>query len=109
MAPVTRNKPISVVTNTTTEHSQHSMTIPLAKDAQRGVAKELQGSTIGPVPRMEFLDRYLPDHKKGAATVRRDFFKAVSNDVREVDRYEPFVSSLTSTRPYVRNNSPNPL
>ena len=108
MAPVTRNKtvsvnkPVSVVTNTTTGYSRHSTTTPLAKNAQKSVAKELQGTTIGPVPRQEFLDRYVPDHREDPTTVRPDFFKMVSNEDLEVDRYQPFVSGCSMFNwPYV--------
>ena len=84
---------ISVVKNTTNEHSKHSAIKPLAQAAHAGVAKDMSGSAIGPVPIKEWL-KFLPDHKKAPITARRGFFTKVLDPDHEVDVYQPFVSRL---------------
>ena len=90
-SPIAPHESISIVRTTTTGHSQHSRVTPLAEDAQKGVAKDLQGCCIGPMPPDEFYDKYLPNSGR-VFSVDLDFFDGINNDDPETDRYKPFVS-----------------
>ena len=85
------NESISIVRGTTTGRSQHSRVKPLAGDAQIGVAKDLQGFCVGPMPYKGFLDTLMPN-RGPAFEVGADVFYGIKNDEPEIDRYKPFVS-----------------
>ena len=71
---------------------KHSSTILPATDAHKGVAKDMEGCSIGNVPIDEFLARFIPDHKKNPlGEVDIDFFKPIPETGHETKRYSPFV------------------
>ena len=92
MDNATPEEPISAFRNTTTEYDKHSSTILPATDAHKGVAKDMEGCSIGNMPIDEFLSRFIPDHKKNPlGEVDIDFFKPIPETGHETKRYSPFV------------------
>ena len=92
MDNATPEEPISTFRNTTTEYNKHSSTELPATDAHRGVAKDMEGRSIGGMPIHLFLDSFLPDHKKTPlGEVDIDFFKTIPESGHETKRYLPFV------------------
>ena len=93
-------EPVSTLRNTTTEYDKHSSTSLSAADAHKGVAKDMAGCSIGPMPIQEFLDRFMPDHKKKPlGEIDANFFESIPGSGHETKRYLPFVSHRDSSLP----------
>ena len=100
MPPIATNKPRSHLRVTTESLHNFSSTKLNAEATQRSVAMDTIGTSIGPVPPREFLDRLLPKNGPLRRRVAKDTFKTVrpgkgkSKKRGEFAMYDKFVSRI---------------
>lgn len=78
-----------------------SSTLPDYTSKRKGLANEMEGSWVGPMPVKEFIEEFLPLAKGTLRPPQRPkLFGELPDVTLEKDMYAPFVSSILLSSPY---------
>ncbi|KAK7688392.1 hypothetical protein QCA50_008765 [Cerrena zonata] len=92
---------ISAIKKTARGYHTYSKVIPRSREIQLDVAKEAYGSSVGPIPAEEFLDRFMPTSRENMSKVNKvetDFFHGIPTKGLEKDMCKSFVKIMNKSK-----------